>query len=71
VSLGFKIGKITYIPYIAKDEVMQIKYKGQVIEPGTELEKTSVIDLVLGDGEGTLRAGSSESNGDNNPDGAE
>jgi len=71
LSLGFKIGKITYIPYIAKDEVMQIKYKGKVIEPGTELEKTSVIDLVLGDGKGTLRGGSKESNADNSPDGTE
>ncbi len=71
LSLGFKIGKITYIPYIAKDEVMQIKYKGSVIAPGTELEKTSVIDLVLGDGKGSLRAGIKESSNDDSPDGTE
>ncbi|MEP2936962.1 MAG: PASTA domain-containing protein [Gilvibacter sp.] len=70
LSLGFKIGKITYIPYIAKDEVMQIKHNGKVIEPGTQLEKTSVIDLVLGDGKGSLRAGSGDSD-DDDSDGAE
>ena len=70
LSLGFRIGKITYIPYIAKDEVMQIKHNGKVIEPGTQLEKTSVIDLVLGDGKGSLRAGSGDSD-DDDSDGAE
>lgn len=69
LSLGFKIGKITYIPYIAKDEVMQLKHKSKVIEPGTELEKTSVIDLVLGDGKGSLRAGSGASSEDNSDGG--
>jgi len=49
-ALGFKIGKITYTPHIAKDEVREIRYKGQKIQPGTKLQKTSVIDLVLGDG---------------------
>jgi len=49
-AVGFKIGKITYTPHIAKDEVREIRYKGQKIQPGTKLQKTSVIDLVLGDG---------------------
>lgn len=64
LSLGFVIGKTTYIPYIAKDEVMQLKYNGSVIEPGTELEKTSVIDLVLGDGKGSIRSSSNDSSND-------
>ena len=50
VAVGFKIGKITYTPHIAKDEVREIRYKGEKIQPGTKLQKTSVIDLVLGDG---------------------
>ena len=71
LSLGFKIGKITYISYIAKDEVMRLRHKGKAIEPGAELEKTSVIDLVLGDGKGNFRASPSNSNDDTSPDGAQ
>jgi eukaryotic-like serine/threonine-protein kinase len=51
-SLGFKIGDVTYKPDIAKDAVLELRHKGQLIKPGTELMKTSVIDLVLGDGSG-------------------
>ncbi|WGK63845.1 PASTA domain-containing protein [Croceiramulus getboli] len=49
-ALGFQIGKITYKPYIAKDEVLELRYEGRKVEAGDELQKTSVIDLVLGDG---------------------
>ena len=55
LSMGFKIGKITYRPYIALDEVLELKCKGKKIRPGEKLQKTSVIDLVLGDGNGGLR----------------
>jgi len=55
VAMGFEIGEITYRPYIAKDEVLEIRNKGEKIEPGDELQKTEVIDLVLGDGEGSLK----------------
>jgi len=51
-SLGFKIGDVTYKPDIAKDAVLELRHKGKLIEPGDELMKTSVIDLVLGDGSG-------------------
>jgi len=51
-SLGFKIGDVTYKPDIAKDAVLELRHKGKLIEPGDELMKTSVIDLLLGDGSG-------------------
>ena len=54
-AVGFEIGRIRYRKYIAKDEVLEISNQGRKIEPGDELEKTSVIDLVLGDGEGGLK----------------
>lgn len=54
LAMGFKVGRITYRPYIAKDEVLELRYKGEKLEPGTELQITSVIDLVLGDGSGSL-----------------
>ncbi|PHS60627.1 MAG: serine/threonine protein kinase [Flavobacterium sp.] len=56
LSMGFKIGKVSYKPYIALDEVLELRYKGKKIKPGDELQKTSVIDLVLGDGKGSLKS---------------
>ncbi len=52
IALGFKIGAITYQPNIGKDVVLELRYKGKRLKPGTKLMKTSTIDLVLGDGEG-------------------
>ncbi|MGY5847830.1 PASTA domain-containing protein [Salegentibacter sp. HM20] len=54
-SLGFEIGQISYKPDIAKDAVLELRHKGEKIEAGDELMKTSVIDLVLGDGSGRYR----------------
>ncbi len=51
-SLGFEIGDVTYKPDIAPDAVLELRHKGRLIEPGDELMKTSVIDLVVGDGSG-------------------
>ena len=52
--MKFEIGKINYRKYIAKDEVLELRFEGKKIEPGDKLRKTSVIDLVLGDGNGGL-----------------
>jgi beta-lactam-binding protein with PASTA domain len=54
MAMGFVIGKVSYRPYIAKDEVLELRYQGTKLEPGTELQKTAVIDLILGDGSGSL-----------------
>ena len=49
-ALGFKIGKTIYRPNIARDMVLEMQHKGKVIKPDGFLRKTSVIDLVVGDG---------------------
>lgn len=49
-ALGFKVGKITYSPNMARDVVLELKHKGKTVKPDTELMKTSTIDLVVGDG---------------------
>jgi beta-lactam-binding protein with PASTA domain len=49
-ALGFKIGEITYKPNIAEGTVLEMRHKGEQLKPGTKLGKTSVIDLVLADG---------------------
>lgn len=54
-ALGFEIGQVTYKPFIAIDEVLEMSHKGKKIEPGDMLQITSVIDLVLGDGKERYR----------------
>lgn len=49
-ALGFKVGKVTYQDNIGKDLVLKMTHKGSTINEGDELAKTSVIDLVLGNG---------------------
>ncbi|MGK0251797.1 MAG: hypothetical protein ACI81G_001235, partial [Gammaproteobacteria bacterium] len=41
--------------HMGKDEVRELKYKGKNIKSGDRLEKTSTVDLVLGDGQGNYR----------------
>ncbi len=49
-ALEFKVGKKTYVDNLGKDIVLEMRYKGRTIKPGEKLEKTSTIDLVLGNG---------------------
>jgi len=49
-STGLKAGKISYIPTFDHDAVQQQFYERKVIEPGTKLDKGSVIDLMVGMG---------------------
>ncbi|WDF57146.1 PASTA domain-containing protein [Mucilaginibacter sp. KACC 22063] len=51
-NFGLKIGDTTYRSDIARDRILEIRFGGQVIKPGTKLPKGSKIDLVLGDGAG-------------------
>lgn len=50
-TYGLKIGKLRYVPDIAKDNVLEQKYKGKKIAEGTLVEKGSLIDFVLGKGD--------------------
>jgi beta-lactam-binding protein with PASTA domain len=49
-ALGFKVGKVTYIDNIAKDLVLKMTFKGEEVNFGDKLPKTSSIDFVLGNG---------------------
>lgn len=48
LAMGFKIGKISYRPHIS-DNVLELRYNGERLDPGTPLQKTSTIDLIVGD----------------------
>jgi len=49
-SLGFIIGKKTYIDNIGKDQVLSLRFNGASLKAGTLLPKMSKIDVVLGNG---------------------
>lgn len=51
-NFGLKVGDTTYKPDIARDRVLEVRFAGQVIKPGSKIPKGSTIDLVLGDGAG-------------------
>jgi eukaryotic-like serine/threonine-protein kinase len=47
---GLKLGKLSYRFDIAKNVVLEQQFKGNIIEPGDTIYKSSSIDLVLGKG---------------------
>ncbi len=49
-AVGLEIGKKTYKPYLGKDMVLEMYSNGKKLKPGDKVKKSSVIDLVLGDG---------------------
>lgn len=48
LGMGFEIGKISYRPHIS-DNVLEMRFNGEKLEPGMSIPKTSVIDLIVGD----------------------
>jgi len=51
-SSELKLGKVWYQASPFKNWVTEFRYKGKPVEPGTRLAKGSVIDLIIGDGNG-------------------
>jgi hypothetical protein len=47
--MGFQIGDVSTRPHIS-DHVLEMRYKGEKLMPGSEIPKTAVIDLIVGDG---------------------
>ena len=48
LSRGLVLGKLIYEPDMATNNVLKQRYKGEEVEPGTQIESESVIDLVVG-----------------------
>lgn len=55
-TFGLKSGALTYRHDLAKNAVLEARFRGKTIKPGTSLNKGSVVDLVVGDGIGSERA---------------
>jgi len=51
-SNELKLGRVWYQASPFKNWVTEFRYRGKPIEPGTRLAKGSVIDLIIGDGNG-------------------
>jgi eukaryotic-like serine/threonine-protein kinase len=51
-NMDLRIGDTTFKPDFAKNSVLEQRYEGSVISPGTKIRKGSQISLVLGDGIG-------------------
>lgn len=54
-SLGLKLGDTSYRPDIARNSVLEQRYKKNSITPGTKVSMGSIINLVLGDGIGNAQ----------------
>lgn len=51
-SYGLKLGDTTYIPDIARDVVLDVKFGNERLNAGRPIPKGSTVELVLGDGRG-------------------
>lgn len=52
---GLEVGKLSYVPDIAENNVLKQTYGSEKIQPGDSLPKGTKIDLVLGTGLGKKR----------------
>jgi len=52
-NMNIRIGDTIYKPDFAKNSVLEQRYNGDIITPGTKLRMGSSISMVLGDGVGS------------------
>jgi beta-lactam-binding protein with PASTA domain len=50
-NFGLEVGDTTTKPDIA-NHVLEVRFAGQIIKPGTKIPKGSKLDLVIGNGQG-------------------
>jgi beta-lactam-binding protein with PASTA domain len=68
-AIGLEEGTKTYVPYLAKDVVLEVKQNGRRLKAGDKVKKASKIDLVLGDGKtGYQDTDSTQINDTNTPE---
>jgi len=49
-TAGLITGRLSYVPDIAVNNVLEQKYQNMIVEPGDSVPKGSIIDLVVGRG---------------------
>lgn len=55
-SIGLVIGSVEYAPSDYKDLVLEVKYKGRVVDAGARIPEGSTVVLVVGNGLGAALA---------------
>lgn len=55
-SIGLSVGSVEYAPSEYKDLVIQVKFHGRVVLPGTRIPEGSAVVLVVGSGQGNAEA---------------
>lgn len=55
-SIGLSVGSVEYAPSEYKDLVIQVKFHGRAVLPGTRIPEGSAVVLVVGSGEGNAEA---------------
>lgn len=50
-GFGLRVGEMKYIPGIAQNVVIRIERRGKILQQGALIDKGSLIDLVMEDGE--------------------
>lgn len=51
-TYGLKLGSVRTIPDMAKNAVLKVTVRGKTVKPGTPIRKGSVVDLIIGSGNG-------------------
>lgn len=54
-SIGLVVGSVEYQPSDYKDLVLEVKFKGRVVEAGSRIPEGSVVVLVVGNGLGAAQ----------------
>lgn len=65
LAMGFEIGSVTFKPDIS-DNVLEMRFEGKNLTPGTLIPKTSKIDLIVGDQSLNRLHSDDDVSGDNN-----
>jgi eukaryotic-like serine/threonine-protein kinase len=55
-SIGLSVGSVEYAPSEYKDLVIQVKFHGRAVLPGTRIPEGSAVVLVVGSGSGNAEA---------------
>ena len=54
---GLIVGNLVFVPDIAVNNILEQKFRGKLLEPGTMIPKGSRVDLILGKGMQNEKAG--------------
>lgn len=60
-SRGFRIGTFSYVPDRGRNVVRGLRYKGKKLQAGDRVPKNAKINLIVGDGKGSVKLDTTDS----------